>query len=152
MTKGEVILAIITSLIGTGGIASLIIALFSIRKYKAEAKVLEQQVESEKNETQQKVNEYIRQQLKELSETHKQESDELRRQNKELNEKLCILNERINQLMTWVVTDNNIYRTWLENELKKRDPDIEFPRCRPAPGFEENKLFEVPKEETHANE
>lgn len=152
MTKGEVILAIITSLIGTGGIASVIIALFSIRKYKAEAKVLEQQVETEKSESQQKVNEYIRQQLKELSETHKQESDELRRQNKELNEKICILNERINQLMTWVVTDNNIYRTWLENELKKRDPDIEFPRCKPAPGFEENNLFEVAKDETEVNE
>ena len=137
MTKGEIITTIVSLLVGTGGVASLLVAIFSLRKYKAEAKVIEQEAESARTETEQKMNEYIRSQLKELSETHKQESDELRKQNKELKDNIDILNDRINRLISWIVTDNNTYRTWLENELKKRDPDIEFPRCKPAPGFSE---------------
>ena len=140
MTTGEIVVAIVGGLLGTGGIASLLVAIFSMRKYQAEAKVLEQQAEAARNETEQKMNEYIRSQLKELSETHKQESDELRKQNKELKDNIGLLTDRINQLMSWIITDNNIYRTWLENELKKRDPDIEFPRCKPAPGFVETDL------------
>jgi predicted nuclease with TOPRIM domain len=86
------------------------------------------------------MNEYIRTQLKELSDTHRQESDELRKQNRELNAKITELNDKINQLMTWVVVDNNSYRTWLENELLKLKPDIEFPKCRPAPGFTDDQI------------
>ena len=129
------ILTIITTVIGSGGIASLITALLSSKKYKAEAKSLEQQIEVARKESEQKTNEYIRSQLKELSDTHKKESDELRKQNKELSDKIASLNDHINQLMTWIVVDNNSYRTWLENELRKLNPSIQFPRCRPAPGF-----------------
>ena len=135
MNTAQVVTTIISVVIGSGGIASAIVALLSVRKYKAEAKVLEQQADTNRLETEQKMNEYIRTQLKELSETHKQESDELRKQNKELSEKINVLNDRINQLMHWIIVDNNSYRSWLENELLKLKPDIEFPKCKPAPSF-----------------
>ena len=135
MNTAQVVTTIISVVIGSGGIASAIVALLSVRKYKAEAKVLEQQADTNRLETEQKMNEYIRTQLKELSETHKQESDELRKQNKELSEKINVLNDRINQLMNWIIVDNNSYRSWLENELLKLKPDIEFPKCKPAPSF-----------------
>ena len=131
----QVVSTIVSVIIGSGGIASAIVALLSVRKYKAEAKVLEQQADTNHQETEQKINEYIRTQLKELSDTHRAESDELRKQNRELNDKITTLNDRINQLMQWIIVDNNSYRSWLENELLKLKPDIEFPKCKPAPGF-----------------
>lgn len=133
---GNMIVAIVTTIIGSGGIASLITSILSSRKYRAEAHSLEQQIEVARKESEQKTNEYIRSQLKELSETHKKESDDLRNQNKELFDKIASLHDQINELMTWIVVDNNSYRTWLENELRKLNPTIEFPRCRPAPGFD----------------
>jgi RecA/RadA recombinase len=140
MTTAQLVATIISAVIGSGGIASAIVALVSIRKYKAEARLLEQEAETNRRESEQKMNEYIRTQLKELSDTHRQESDELRKQNRELNAKITELNDKINQLMTWVVVDNNSYRTWLENELLKLKPDIEFPKCRPAPGFTDDQI------------
>jgi flagellar motility protein MotE (MotC chaperone) len=135
MSHTELILAIVSTVVGSGGIASAIVALLSVRKYKAEARILEQQVDTNRQETEQKVNEYIRTQLKELSDTHRAESDELRKQNRELGDKITVLNNRINQLMNWIIVDNNAYRSWLENELLKLKPDIEFPKCKPTPGF-----------------
>lgn len=135
MNHTELILAIVSTVVGSGGIASAIVALLSVRKYKAEARILEQQVDTNRQETEQKVNEYIRTQLKELSDTHRAESDELRKQNRELGDKITVLNNRINQLMNWIIVDNNAYRSWLENELLKLKPDIGFPKCKPTPGF-----------------
>lgn len=156
MDTGQIILTIISTVIGSGGIASGITALLSSKKYKAEAASLEQQIEAARLESEQKTNEYIRDQLKELSDTHKKESDELRCQNKELSDKINALNDRINQLMTWIVVDNNSYRNWLENELRKVNPTVEFPKCRPAPGFEENHIGETvgepPPEHTEHSE
>lgn len=135
METATLIVTIISAIVGTGGIASIIIALFSIRKYKAEALQIEQQTEMARRESEQKMNEYIRAQLKELSDTHKKESDELRKQNKELSDEIVNLNNKVNQLMSWIVGENLTYRSWLENELRKLKPDIKFPKCQPAPGF-----------------
>lgn len=135
MDRTEMIAMIISAVLGSGGIASAIVAFLSARKYRAEAALLEQQVETAHKESEQKLNEYIRTQLKELSETHKKESEELRKQNKELSERVNVLTNRINQMMHWIVGDNNAYRTWLESELRKLKPDIVFPKCKPAPGF-----------------
>lgn len=138
MDTTQMIITIITAIVGSGGIGAVVTAFVSAKKHRAEASILEQQVESSRKETEQKMNDYIRIQLKELSETHKQESDELRRQNRELGNKIADLNNRINELMRWIVMDNDSYRNWLENELRKLKPDIEFPKCRPAPGFTTN--------------
>jgi gas vesicle protein len=135
MTNPELVTTIVSMIIGSGGVAAAITALVSMKKYKAEARLIEQQAEAARLEAEQKTHEYIRTQLTELSETHKAESDELRKQNRELSEEIINLNNKVNQLMSWIVGDNLTYRSWLENELRKLKPDIKFPKCRPAPGF-----------------
>lgn len=148
MTKAEAIAMIISAVVGSGGLASLVIALFSLRKYKAEAKLTEQQALDAQKESERKSNEYITSQLKELTERHAEESEKYRKkiedmttQNeakiKELTEQINSLNNRVNQLMNWIIVDNNAYRTWLECELRKLKPDIKFPKCKPVPGFED---------------
>ena len=148
MSKTEIIVMIISALFGTGGITTIIVALLSFRKYKAEARLIEQQALDAQKESERKANEYITSQLKELTERHAAESekyrakiDEMNAQNekkiKELSEQITSLSTRVNQLMNWIIVDNNSYRTWLECELRKSKPDIKFPKCRPVPGFED---------------
>lgn len=148
MSKTEIVIMIISTLFGTGGITTIIVTLLSFRKYKAEAKLIEQQALDAQKESELKANEYITSQLKELTERHAAESekyrakiDEMNTQNekkiKELSEQITSLSNRVNQLMNWIIVDNNAYRSWLECELRKSKPDIKFPKCRPVPGFED---------------
>ena len=148
MSKTEIVVMIISALFGTGGITTIIVALLSFRKYKAEAKLLEQQALDAQKESERKANEYITSQLKELTERHAQESEKYRKrieeltaQNdariKELTNQVAALNTRVNQLMNWIIVDNNAHRSWLETELRKARPDIKIPKCRPVPGFED---------------
>lgn len=118
----SVIIAIAGVVLGSGGIISI----FNSRKVIAEARSID-------NDTKLKMNSEIQAQLKELADIHKKESDELRAQNKELDKRIGELTNQINELMEWVVTDNNVYRSWLETELRKVNPDVEFPPCKPAP-------------------
>lgn len=129
------IVTIIGTIIGSGGLAAAITSLLSIRKYKAEARSIEQEAENARKEIEQRMNESIRQQIMDISNVHKQESEELRVQNEKLYGKIDNLNNKINELMEWIVYDNAKYRAWLENELVKLKPDIEFPECRPTPRF-----------------
>jgi uncharacterized protein HemX len=148
MSKTEIVVMIISALFGTGGITTIIVALLSFRKYKAEAKLIEQQAEDAQKESERKTNEYITNQLKELTDRHVSESEKYRNkietltaQNEkkidELKDQIAKLSQRVNQLMNWIIVDNNAYRTWLECELRKVKPDIKFPKCRPIPGFED---------------
>lgn len=148
MSKTEIVVMVISTLFGTGGITTIIVSLLSFRKYKAEAKLIEQQALDSQKESERKANEYITSQLKELTERHAEESEkyrkrieELTKQNdariKELSDQIASLNLRVNQLMNWIIVDNNAYRSWLENELRKARPDIKIPKCRPVPGFED---------------
>lgn len=129
------IITIIGAIIGSGGLTAAITALLSVRKYKAEARAIEQDAENARKEIEQKMNESIRQQIMDISNVHKKESEELRVQNEKLYSKIDNLNNKINELMEWIVYDNAKYRAWLENELVKVKPDIEFPECRPTPRF-----------------
>jgi biopolymer transport protein ExbB/TolQ len=148
MSKTEIVVMIISALFGTGGITTIIVALLSFRKYKAEANLIEQQALDAQKESERKNNEYITNQLKELTERHAQESEKYRKkieelttQNeakiKELSEQINALSKRVNQLMNWIIVDNNAHRSWLECELRKAKPDIKIPKCRPVPGFED---------------
>ena len=141
MSKAEIIVMIVSAVFGTGGITTIIVALLSFRKYKAQAKLIEQQAMDAPNE-------YITNQLKELTDRHVSESEKYRNkietltaQNEkkidELKDQIAKLSQRVNQLMNWIIVDNNAYRTWLECELRKVKPDIKFPKCRPIPGFED---------------
>lgn len=148
MSKAEIIVMIVSAVFGTGGITTIIVALLSFRKYKAEAKLIEQQAMDAQKESERKANEYITNQLKELTDRHVSESEKYRNkietltaQNEkkidELKDQIAKLSQRVNQLMNWIIVDNNAYRTWLECELRKVKPDIKFPKCRPIPGFED---------------
>ena len=159
MSKTEIVVMIISALFGTGGITTIIVALLSFRKYKAEAKLIEQQAMDAQKESERKTNEYVTNQLKELADRHAAESEKYRNkietltaQNEkkidELKDQIAKLSQRVNQLMNWIIVDNNAYRTWLECELRKLKPDIKFPKCRPIPGFEDRS----PDEETISEE
>ena len=78
MSKTEIVVMIISALFGTGGITTIIVALLSFRKYKAEAKLIEQQAEDAQKESERKTNEYITNQLKELTDRHVSESEKYR--------------------------------------------------------------------------
>lgn len=131
------ITAILIAVLGSGGLCSIITALFSRRKYKAEASIIEAEAEEKHQKSEREYMDYIHIQFKEITETYKQQAEEQRKVNSDLSERVRTLETRINKLMEWVINDDGSYRTWLENELKKYDPDIEFPKCKPAPGFAE---------------
>lgn len=159
MSKVEIIVMIVSAVFGTGGITTIIVALLSFRKYKAEAKLIEQQAMDAQKESERKANEYITTQLKELTDRHAQESEKYRNKIEELttqnenkintlSDQITKLSTRVNQLMNWIIVDNNAYRSWLECELRKVKPDLKFPKCRPVPGFEDRS----PEEETTSEE
>lgn len=122
---------LLIAILGSGGLCSLMTVVFSRRKFKAEASLIEAEVNERRGKEEREYMDYILTQLKENTETYKRESEELR-------ERVHSLETRINMMMEWVINDDGSYRAWLENELKKYNPDIEFPECKPAPGFEEN--------------
>lgn len=131
------VITLLVAVLGSGGLCSVITALFSRRKYKAEASLIEAEAEEKRKVAERGYMEYIHTQFKEITETYKKESEELRTMNRELTTRVQSLESRINKLMEWVINDDGSYRNWLENEVRKYDPEIEFPKCKPAPGFED---------------
>ena len=129
----ENVVTLVAAVIGSGGISAVITSILSARKYKAEARVIEAEAEERTKKSEREYMDYIHSQLKEITETHKKESEELRAMNKELNDKVSALKNELDILISWIITDNNAYRTWLENELHKRDPELKFPMCKEPP-------------------
>ena len=129
------ITTVIAAIVGSGGLCSIATAIFSRRKYKAEAQLIEAEAEERRKTSEREYMDYIHGQFKEITETYKRESEDLRTMNNELNDRVRSLETRINKLMEWIINDDGSYRTWLENEVRKYDPDIEFPKCKPAPSF-----------------
>ena len=131
------IITLLIAVLGSGGLCSLVTAFMSRRKYKAEAAMVEADVEEKRKAAEREHMEYINKQLKDITETHKREAEESRALNRELNKRVGELESRLNKLMEWIVIDNNTHISWLETELKKYNPDVVIPPCRPAPGFED---------------
>jgi hypothetical protein len=131
--KMENIVAIIVAILGSGGLCSIITAIFSRRKYKAEASLIEIEAEEKRKSAEREYMDYIHNQFKEITETHRKEAEQSREQNRILSKRVNDLEATVNKLLTWIVVDNNKRVTWLENELRKRDPDIEFPSVTPPP-------------------
>lgn len=71
--------------------------------------------------------------MTDIANKYEEECNALRKRNEDLDSKISDLSARLQTLMEWVVVDNNRYRSWLENELRKLNPDISFPHCPPAP-------------------
>lgn len=120
------IIAFIGAVLGTGGITAVVTTLLSARKYKAEARKIEQ-------ETEQKTQDYIRQQILELSETHRKESEALRAQNKMLNQRINELNDKLQTLMIWVVDENYAHISFLKEKIREYDPEFVFPEVPSCP-------------------
>lgn len=114
--------SIVLALISSGVVSSFITHLFDRRKKNSETFSIDIKNSEE-------INTFLQESLKDSVASYKAECEGLRQEIKDLN-------NRINNMMEWIVIDNNSYRNWLECELKKVNPDIQFPECRPAPGFE----------------
>ena len=136
------ITAIIIAIVSSGGISSVIASLLAARKHKIEMEQLKQQVEDDKTDTKIKIDEHVQKQMLELNNAYKQEFEERRKEldqlhenNSNLKKQVDILSTQISQLMSWVVYDSMRYQEWLEAELLKRDPEIQFPNFRKPPKF-----------------
>lgn len=124
---------IIVSVLGAGGLSGTLVAIFSRRKYQMEAHKLEQDLRESREEANRKSIDYIQQKMTDIANKYEEECNALRKRNEDLDSKISDLSARLQTLMEWVVVDNNRYRSWLENELRKLNPDISFPHCPPAP-------------------
>lgn len=124
---------VIIAILGSGGLCSAISVLLSRQKYRAEAKVIEADAETKRKQAEREYMDYIHNQLKEITETHRKEAEATRAQNKALVKRVNDLEATVNDLMEWIVLDNNARVTWLETELRKYNPDVAIPPCRPAP-------------------
>lgn len=51
----------------------------------------------------------------------------------DLSDQIKTLTTKLTVLNRWIIIDNAKYRTWLEDELRKRDPDIQIPDCPEPP-------------------
>lgn len=124
---------VLVTLVGAGGLGGLLGTIFSRKKYKIEALQLEQQLKESREDSIRKSIDFIQDKMKEIASKYEAESETLRKRNEELDKKISDLNSRLQNLMEWVVVDNNQYRNWLETELRKLNPKISFPPCPPAP-------------------
>lgn len=124
---------VIVSAVSAGGLGSIISLLLTRKKYKIETMQLEQQLKESREDSTRKSIDFIQEKMKEIANKYEAESETLRKRNEELDKKISDLNSRLQNLMEWVVVDNNRYRNWLETELRKLDSSITFPECPPAP-------------------
>lgn len=135
------IVTLITAFIGGGGISAVITARVAAKKQDADNRHTDQETEGLRIQNEITEMDYINKRLQEISEISKKEAEELRKKNEALNDKISELNHKMQSLMEWIVTDNYKYRSWLENELKQVNPDVQFPETTKPPA-----VFDPPKE------
>lgn len=137
------IVTLITAFIGGGGISAVITARVAAKKQDADNRHTDQETEGLRIQNEITEMDYINKRLQEISEISKKEADELRKKNEALNDKISELNHKMQSLMEWIVTDNYKYRSWLENELKQVNPDVQFPETTKPPA-----VFEIKDKDT----
>ena len=138
MDNMQTFLTIVGCILGSGGLSALITALISMRKNKSESLKIDQETRALQTNNDLAIIEYVNKILKESEKNANDIAKETRRENEILRKQIDELNGRLQELMNWVVTDNTRYRNWLERELRKVNPDIEFPECEPAPNVFSN--------------
>ena len=145
----ENLIQIVLAFIGSGVLTTIVTYFVSKKKYAAEVEALKQQIDAARTDDRIKIDEHIQAQFMEIAESYKaetaarkQEIDELRKENAELmvqiqgfQRQINELNSQITQLMNWIAYDMLHYKNWLEKELLKFDPNIQFPNYRRAPKF-----------------
>lgn len=140
MESSSIIITILGAILGTGGLTALITALLSAKKFKAEAHKIDSETETVFANNEIAKFEFINKRLQEISENAEAESKALRARNDELNRQITQLNDKLQTIMEWVIYDNQNYRNWLESELRKSNPDINFPKCAPPPKIFRNTM------------
>lgn len=133
----EHIVSIVAAILGTGGITAVITALLSARKYRADARAVEQETDAARKRFESEMTEKLNRQFMELAEIHRKEYDAQRLQTKLLETQVTDLKDYINQLVSWIMTDNASYRNFLETKITQLVPDFEFPKTTPFPRFED---------------
>lgn len=140
MESSSIIITILGTILGTGGLTALITALLSAKKFKAEAHKIDSETETVFANNEIAKFEFINKRLQEISENAEAESKALRARNDELNQQITQLNDKLQTIMEWVIYDNQNYRNWLESELRKSNPAINFPKCAPPPKIFRNTM------------
>jgi VIT1/CCC1 family predicted Fe2+/Mn2+ transporter len=138
MDNTQTILTIIGCILGSGGLSALITALVSMRKSRSESLKIDQETRALQTNNDLTIVEYVNRILKESEKTANDIAKETRKENEALRKQIDELNGRLSELMNWIITDNTRYRNWLERELRKVNPDIEFPSCEPVPNVFSN--------------
>lgn len=126
MDTGQFIIAIIGAILGSGGIAATITAILSTRKYKAEARRMEQ-------DTQKDFDRYVNDKLKEVTNMYINETQQLKRSNEQLHKQIEDLQEKIQSIMSWIINENYTNISILKAKIQSLDPNFEFPEIRPCP-------------------
>lgn len=133
MNTVSVIVAIFGALGGGTGLATILVVLFSYKKYKAEAETIMVNNEKQHKANEQNEMEFVKKSLIELQSMTKEEMEELRKENKILEQRIDTMNKKLSSLMNWIVGDDHRYRSWLESKLHELDPSLEFPHLTDPP-------------------
>lgn len=126
MDAGQFIITIIGTILGSGGIAATITAILSTRKYKAEARRVEQ-------DTQKDFDKYVNEKLKEVTNMYINETQQLKRSNEQLHKQIEDLQDKIQSIMSWIINENYTNISILKAKIQSLDPNFEFPEMRPCP-------------------
>lgn len=126
MDTGQFIIAILGTIIGSGGIAAIVTAILSARKYKAEALRMEQ-------DTQRDFDKYVNDKLKEVTNMYIEETQQLKRSNEQLHKQIDDLQDKLQAIMSWIVNENYTNISILKAKIQSLDPSFEFPEMKPCP-------------------
>lgn len=126
MNMSQFILALIGTIIGSGGISAIVTALFSSRKYKAEALRMEQ-------DTHKDLDRYVNDKLREVTNMYIEETQQLKHSNEQLHKQIDDLQDKLQMVMSWIVNENYTNISILRAKIQSLDPDFEFPEMKPCP-------------------
>lgn len=126
MNISQFILALIGTIIGSGGISAIVTALLSTRKYKAEALRMEQ-------DTQKDLDRYVNDKLREVTNMYIEETQQLKHSNEQLHKQIDDLQDKLQMVMSWIVNENYTNISILRAKIQSLDPDFEFPEMKPCP-------------------
>lgn len=126
MNMSQFILALIGTIIGSGGISAIVTALFSTQKYKAEALRMEQ-------DTQKDLDRYVNDKLRKVTNMYIEETQQLKHSNEQLHKQIDDLQDKLQMVMSWIVNENYTNISILRAKIQSLDPDFEFPEMKPCP-------------------
>lgn len=126
MNMSQFILALIGTIIGSGGISAIVTALLSSRKYKAEALRMEQ-------DTHKDLDIYVNDKLREVTNMYIEETQQLKHSNEQLHKQIDDLQDKLQMVMSWIVNENYTNISILRAKIQSLDPDFEFPEMKPCP-------------------